>query len=94
MAKTKPEAGETYRLTGGVIGNGPGLIYPNQIVKVREYVPADVPGAHNSSEDAVVVGWDEDGPVMGEDGTITRGASRRAYAVGVGAFADQFTKEA
>lgn len=93
MASRKPEVGGTYRLVGGGIGAGPGSLYPGQVVSVREVVPADEPGAHDSSEDAVVVEWSEPGPVQGDDGTVTLGENPRAVSVGVSSFNDLFTKE-
>lgn len=93
MPRSKPEVGGTYRLTGGGIGDGAGAIYPGQVVTVREVVAADEPGAHDSTEDAVVVEWSEPGPVMGDDGRVTRGENPRAVSVGLAGFSDLFTKE-
>lgn len=93
MAKSKPAAGDTYSLTGGGIGGGAGALYPGQVVTVREVVPADEPGAHDNSEDAVVVEWTEPGPVLGDDGKVTRGENPRAISVGLSQFSDLFSKE-
>lgn len=52
----RPKSGETYKLaTDEPLGNGPDAIKPGTTVTVREIVKADTPGAHDNSEDAVVV---------------------------------------
>jgi hypothetical protein len=99
MARSKPEVGGTYRLTGGGIGDGPGALYAGQVVTVREVVPAREPGAHDTTEDSVVVEWTEPGPVMGDDGNVTRGENTRAISVSLPGgenhpgFNDLFSKE-
>lgn len=94
MSRNKPEAGETYRLTSGIGGFGPAALYPGQVVTVREVVEADVAGAHNDAEDAVVIELGEDGPVMGDDGQVTRGTVTRATSVSLATFGDFFVREA
>lgn len=64
MAKTKPKAGARYR---SVSGTAP----PGFEVIVRDVVPADVAGAHDDSEDAVVVTWEQPGVVI-DDGAEPR----------------------
>lgn len=92
MATRKPAAGDTFTATDS-LGDGPGIIYAGQKVTVREVVKAADPGAHDDSEDAVVVEWTEPGPVMGDDRRVTMGEVPRAVSVGVGEFSARF-KEA
>lgn len=87
--KTHPEAGGRYRLRD-TFGSDPGVVYAGQEVVVREFVAAGTPGAHNAEEDAVVVEWQEDGPVMGDDGRVSRGKVGRAVAVAADEFDDMF----
>lgn len=93
MPRSKPEVGDAFRLTGGGIGGGPGALYPGQVVTVREFVEAGVPGAHDDSEDSVVVEWTDPGPVLGDDGVVARGEVSRAVSVSAAAFPELFTKE-
>lgn len=93
MPRSKPEVGGTFSLTGGGIGDGPGALYPGQVVTVREFVAADEPGAHDNTEDSVVVEWSEAGPVLGDDGKVTRGETPRAVSVSAASFTELFTKE-
>jgi hypothetical protein len=60
-----PAVGATYTYSGETaIGVGPGSLAPGTPVRVREVVPADVPGAHDDTEDAVVIEWDEEDAVV------------------------------
>jgi hypothetical protein len=73
-----PEAGDAYTYSASEpLGNDPGSVAPGTRVTVREVVPADVQGAHDDSEDAVVVET--------EDG--------RAWSVGLQTFASDYTEE-
>lgn len=59
-----PEPGASYTYTGNQLGSNDGpnyglAIQSGTVVKVREVVPADQPGAHDDTEDAVVVETDE-----------------------------------
>lgn len=88
-AKT-PKAGDSFRLTQDNLGDGPGAIYAGQQVTVREVVDADQPGAHDDSEDAVVIEWTEPGPVRGDDGRVKMGEVPRAVSIGVAQFHEMF----
>jgi hypothetical protein len=103
MAPRKPEAGSRWRSTT-MIGQGPGLILAGQSVTVREVVPADEPGAGDTSEDSVVVEWEEAAPVhvdtLEPDDADAKGATAelvlgmgkapRAWAVPLSTFRDTF----
>ena len=81
-----PDPSKTYRLLD-TIGNGsPGTIYAGQEVRIREVVEASTPGAHNDREDAVVVEFEEDSPVLNEEGKIVRGKAVRSTSIA----SDQF----
>jgi hypothetical protein len=90
MPSAKPAAGGRYRYTGTELY---GDLAPDELVTVREVVPADEPGAHDNSEDAVVVEWEVPSRVRTENGW-GHGVVPRALSVGVSTFGDLFTKEA
>lgn len=93
MARTnKVEEGQSFRLKAGDgLGTGPGMLLPGQEVTVRETVPANESGAHDNSEDAVVVEWTEPGILIDpETGNMTRGEVPRAVSIGVSQFSDLF----
>ena len=102
-----PAEGSRYELTQA-IGQGPGALLPGIVMTVREVVPAKEEGAHDKSDDAVVLTFTEDAPVIvrespanpdtGELGPISahevgRGKAERAVSVGLSDFAQTF-KEA
>lgn len=60
---------------------------------VRDVVSADTIGAHDDSEDAVVVEWTEEGPIMDTERSVTRGQVPRAVAISVSQFAELFEQE-
>ena len=75
---TKPKPGDKFRYSADEpLGNDPGAIKPGTKVQVREVVSAGTTGAHDDSEDAVVV-------------ETTQG---RAWSVGLSVFSDDYTKE-
>lgn len=88
--KSTPKAGDTYRLSADNLGDGPGAIYAGQSVTVREVVPANEAGAHDDTEDAVVIEWNEPGPVMGDDRKVRMGEVPRAVSVSLDQFATLF----
>ena len=90
---SKPKAGDTYRLTQEVLGDGPGSIYEGQVVTVRDVGPADVQGAHDDSEESVVIEWTEPGHVRGDDGKIRMGEVPRAVSIAASQFSDLFAQE-
>lgn len=91
MPRTRtPKAGDKFRLAADNLGDGPGAIYAGQGVTVREFVPASESGAHDDTEDAVVIEWTEPGPVMGDDRKVTMGQVPRAVSVGAEQFATMF----
>lgn len=93
MATRKPQTGETYTLSADEpIGVDAGALVPGTSVIVREVVPAGEPGAHDDSEDAVVVEWSAPALVRGDNG-VELGESPRAMSFGLADFADRFTKE-
>jgi hypothetical protein len=85
VAPRKPAEGDSFRLTEPV-GQGTGALYPGQVVTVREVVPAKEPGAHDFSEDAVVVTWDEPAPVLDDEGNYAQGTVARAWSCGLAEF--------
>jgi len=60
-------------------GNPPLHLRAGSIGTVREVVPADVAGAHNDDEDAVVLEFEDHG-ITYEEGQPAITASRRAVA--------------
>lgn len=65
MAPRKPKAGDVYRYVGATpLGIDAGALLPGTEVTVREVVEADEPGAHDGTEDAVVVEWEAPGTVV------------------------------
>lgn len=94
MAKPKP--GETYKYAGEEPLGEPGSpagVAPGTVVTVREIVPADTPGAHDDSEDCVVVEIAVPYVANDDDGNPVIQYSSRAYSVGLDAFASDYTKE-
>ena len=92
-----PKSGDVYVYTGTeTIGNGPGSIRPGQTFTVREVVDANQNGAHDDSEDAVVLEFDDPEPTVGltDDGEPSVVHARRAWSVGVDQFNAEFEKEA
>lgn len=88
-----PEAGDKYVYRGDGIGIDAGRLAAGTSVTVREVVPADVPGAHDDSEDAVVIEWQSPTVVNGEDGPEL-GFAIRAMSIGVDQFNEDFEVEA
>lgn len=94
MAARKPQEGDVYTLNAEAeaIGVDAGALVPGTTVTVREVVPAAEPGAHDDSEDAVVVEWGAPSLVRGENG-VEVGESPRAMSFGLDDFTNRFTKE-
>lgn len=93
MAKAKPQADQTYTYSAEEpVGVDAGALTPGTKVTIREVVAADEPGAHDASEDAVVVEWEAPALVQGENG-VEVGTSPRAMSIGLSQFHDLFTKE-
>lgn len=67
MPPRKPKAGDVYRYVGTTpLGIDAGALLPGTEVTVREVVEAGTPGAHDNTEDAVVVEWEAPGTVTTE----------------------------
>ena len=64
------ETGDTFKLKQTIPSKNGGHINAGQIVTVRECVPAKTKGAHTSTEDSVVVEFEDNGAI-------------RAYAFGI-----------
>lgn len=93
MAKAKPQAEQAYTYTAEQpLGVDAGALTPGTKIQVREVVPADEPGAHDGSEESVVVEWDAPALVQTENG-VEVGTAPRAMSVGLAQFHDLFTKE-
>lgn len=96
MANPKPKPGETYTYTAeeplGLPGS-PARVLPGTVVTIRELVAADTAGAHDDSEDCVVVEIHE--PQIGYDDASEPQVvyNPRAYSVGLDTFAADYTKE-
>lgn len=85
--------GAAYRFDGETpIGIDSNALPVDQVVEVREVVQADITGAHDDSEDAVVVEWDAPALVRGENG-MEVGSTRRAMSIGMSFFETNFVKE-
>lgn len=83
--------GEKYRLVSAdAFSNLP----PGLIVTVREVVPADEPGAHDNTEEAVVFVYQEPAIVRGGDGTLVAGSAERAFSVAVDRVGELFEEVA
>jgi hypothetical protein len=94
MTMTKPKPGDKYRLATEEPLGIDFPIMPGTIVTVREIVKADDPGAHDNTEDAVVVEGEPFAIVVtDEDGTPQIGYTARAWSVGLDEFARDYTKE-
>lgn len=90
----KPKPGDTYRLsTEEPLGTDAHAIPSGTLVTVREIVPADTIGAHDDSEDAVVVETTVPALSYDEDGKPYVGETTRAWSVGLAQFATDYTKE-
>lgn len=87
-----PTKGSRYTFTGDTIGNDAGRIVTNTVVTVREVVPAATTGAHDDSEDAVVVEWQEPALGVNDQGEPAIIESPRAWSVGTNVFSDLFKK--
>lgn len=83
------EAGERYTYTGETLGTAGDLPTGTEI-EVRELVPADVPGAHDDAEDAVVIEWTDKTVGIGENGEQVLVDRRRAMSVSEEFFSDNF----
>lgn len=67
MPPRKPKAGDVYRYLGPApLGIDAGALLPGTEVTVTAVVPADEAGAHDDSEDAVVISWEVPGTVTTE----------------------------
>lgn len=93
---TLPNPGDTYVYAAdeplGEPGS-PAAVQPGTVVTVREVVPADTPGAHDDSEDCVVLEIPVPYVANDDDGNPVIGYSSRAYSVGLDTFASDYTKE-
>lgn len=90
----KPKPGDTYRLaTDEPLGNGELAIPPGTLVTVREIVKAEDPGAHDDTEDAVVVEGEQYPIVLDRGNGPEVAYTARAWSVGLEAFARDYTKE-
>lgn len=95
MSKPKPKPGDAYRLsTEGPLGTDQHAIPTGTLVTVREIVKADTIGAHDDSEDAVVVEAPMPALSYDEDGKPYVGETLRAWSVGLERFDTDYTKEA
>lgn len=99
MAPRQPKAGETYQFKGLLdvddpegtpkpLGRDSGALLPNTAVTVREVVPAEEPGAHNDSEDSVVIEWDR--PAIMDDQSV--GSVTQAMSISLERFPDWFER--
>ena len=87
-----PKQGDTYTFSAAEpIGVDANALFPGQQITVREVVDAGEVGAHDSSEDAVVVEWDAPALVRTEKG-VEQGTAPRAMSIGLEQFAESFTK--
>lgn len=85
-------AGDTYTYSGEEpIGVDAGALTPGTTVTVRETVAAGDPGAHDDSEDCVVIEWEAPALVQGENG-VEVGSAPRAMSISTEQFNDMFTK--
>lgn len=74
MTPRKPQAGDRYRYVGELpLGIDAGQLLPGAIVTIRNVgteekpagvLPADEPGAHDDTEDAVIIEWEAPGTVI------------------------------
>lgn len=88
------EPGDRYTYSGKApIGADAGALVPGTAVRIRETVPAGEPGAHDDSEDSIVIEWDAPALVQGENG-VEVGTAPRAMSIGAAQFGDLFTKGA
>jgi hypothetical protein len=88
MAHPKPGGAYVYRGTDP-IGTDSLALTPGTHVKVREVVSAGEAGAHDDSEDSVVIEWESPALVQGENG-MELGTSPRAMSIGVAHFSRDF----
>lgn len=87
--KTTATDGKSYTYNGEPIGVDAGALTPGTVVTVRETVPAGEPGAHDDTEDAVVVEWTSPALVRTDKG-VEVGDAPRAMSVSVQRFRDAF----
>lgn len=80
---------DATRIERNPLGSDANALFPGQVVTVRETVPASEPGAHDDSEDAVVIEWEMPSLVRTDDGW-GQGMAIRAMSIGVAQFDDQF----
>lgn len=79
------ESGKQYRLRRDH-GNAPLHLRAGSVGTVREVVPADVSGAHNDDEDAVVLVFDGHAIDYDEDGSPAIVTADRAVAFALADF--------
>lgn len=79
----------SYEYVGDTIGVNADM-KPGTVVTVREVVDADTPGAHDDSEDAVVIEWETPSLVTDENGDPQVGHVKRAMSFGVDRFKTDF----
>lgn len=91
-----PKPGDSVRFVGVdvdgqrvAVGNMPGRIDVGTVMVVREVVPASEPGAHDDSEDAVVLSFVTPEAIV-VDGEAVLVDVLRAWSVGVSEFDDLF----
>lgn len=81
MPPTSPAPGATYTYTGAQLGErADTALHTGTEVTVREVVPADFVGAHNTAEDSVVIEWEVEGQIITETRFETRATPVMATA--------------
>lgn len=86
------QPGDTFRLVDAH-GNGVGAtpIPAGALLTVRELVDAGTPGAHDDSEDAVVVEYLRDEIVYDADGNVSLGRQPQAFSLSASDVAELLT---
>lgn len=65
MPKSSPKPGGTFKYTGERRGQrDDAALLTGTVVTVRETVPAATPGAHDNTEDSVVIEWTQEAEVI------------------------------
>lgn len=92
VARRNITEGSEFTYSGEAsIGADAGALVPGSKVRVREQVAADEKGAHDGSEDCVVIVWDAPSLVQGENG-VEVGFAERAMSIGLSQFQSEFTE--
>lgn len=91
MARRTVSEGAEYTYSGeNPIGADAGALVPGTKITVRETVLAGEKGAHNDTEDSVVILWDAPALVQGANG-VEVGYTERAMSISAVQFAAEFT---